>query len=72
VDYGTLRTIKQLTSLLEMNECAEHQRHDAILKVFSAWRQLHSARRGLIVGDLERRTFRFGMRPSAQDELQCQ
>jgi NTP pyrophosphatase (non-canonical NTP hydrolase) len=59
VDYGTLRTIKQLTSHLEVNACSEHQWQDAILQGFSAWRQLHMARRGIIVGDLETRTIRF-------------
>ena len=63
VDYGTLRTIKQLTSHLEVNGCSEHQWQDAILQGFSVWRQLHTARRGVIVGDLETRTIRFESLP---------
>src|SRR6267378_145384 len=41
IDYGTLRTIKQLTGHLEVAECSEHQWQDAILQGFSVWRQLH-------------------------------
>lgn len=59
VDYGTLRTIKQLTSHLEVNGCSEHQWQDAILQGFSAWRQLHAARKGFILGNLETRKIVF-------------
>jgi len=59
VDYGILRTIKQLTRHLEVKECSEHQWQDAILQGFSVWRQLQAARKGLVVGDLVARTIKF-------------
>jgi hypothetical protein len=59
VDYGILRTIKQLTSHLEVRACSEHQWQDAILCGFAAWRQLQNHRKGILVGDLERRTLEF-------------
>ena len=52
VDYGILRTIKQLTSHLEVRACSEHQWQDAILCGFAAWRQLQNHRKGILVGDL--------------------
>src|SRR5579863_4813458 len=59
VDYGILRTVKQLTRHLEVKDCSEHQWQDAILKGFAAWRQLQRAKKGIVVGDLEKRTFSF-------------
>ncbi|MGH9352991.1 MAG: nucleoside triphosphate pyrophosphohydrolase family protein [Terriglobia bacterium] len=59
VDYGILRTIKQLTRHLEVAECSEHQWQDAILQGFSVWRQLQKLRKGVVIGDLLSRTVRF-------------
>jgi hypothetical protein len=59
VDYGILRTIKQLTRHLEVRDCSEHQWQDAILQGFAAWRQLQRAKKGIVIGDLEKRTFSF-------------
>jgi NTP pyrophosphatase (non-canonical NTP hydrolase) len=59
VDYGILRTIKQLTRHLEVKECSEHQWQDAILQGFAAWRQLQHAKKGIVIGDLAKRTFAF-------------
>jgi len=59
VDYGILRTIKQLTSHLEVRECSEHQWQDAILQGFCAWRQLQSYRKGILIGDLSTRRIEF-------------
>jgi NTP pyrophosphatase (non-canonical NTP hydrolase) len=59
VDYGILRTIKQLTRHLEVKECSEHQWQDAILQGFAAWRKLQQAKKGIVIGDLEKRTFSF-------------
>ena len=56
VDYGILRTIKQLTRHLEVSECSEHQWQDAILQGFAAWRRLQQYRKGVLVGNLESRT----------------
>jgi NTP pyrophosphatase (non-canonical NTP hydrolase) len=59
VDYGILRTIKQLTRHLEVSDCSEHQWQDAVLHGFSVWRQLQMARKGAVVGDLVSRAIRF-------------
>jgi NTP pyrophosphatase (non-canonical NTP hydrolase) len=59
VDYGILRTIKQLTRQIEVGDCSEHQWQDAILQGFSVWRQLQSLRKGVVVGDLKSRTVKF-------------
>jgi NTP pyrophosphatase (non-canonical NTP hydrolase) len=59
IDYGILRTIKQLTSHLEVSGCSEHQWQEAILQGFMAWRQLQNYRKGILVGNLERRTIEF-------------
>ena len=59
IDYGVLRTIKQLTSHLEASSCSEHQWQDAILQGFTAWRLLHKHRKGILIGDLENRTIQF-------------
>jgi len=59
VDYGILRTIKQLTRHLEVKECSEHQWQDAILWGFSAWRELQHSKKGIVLGDLLARTIRF-------------
>lgn len=63
VDYGILRTIKQLTSHLEVRACSEHQWQDAILQGFCAWRQLQSHRKGILIGDLSTRRLEFAEPP---------
>lgn len=59
VDYGVLRTIKELTNHLEVSECSEHQWQSAILQGFSVWRKLHAHRRGIVVGSLDSRKVSF-------------
>jgi hypothetical protein len=59
VDYGILRTIKELTNHLEVSECSEHQWQSAILQGFSVWRQLQAQRRGVVVGAMDSRSFAF-------------
>jgi NTP pyrophosphatase (non-canonical NTP hydrolase) len=59
IDYGTLRTIKQLTRHLEVAECSDHQWQDAILQGFAVWRQLQSVGKGIVVGDLASRAISF-------------
>ena len=59
VDYGILRTIKQLTSHLEVKDCSEHQWQGAILCGYRAWRKLQHYRRGVLVGDLDAKTLEF-------------
>jgi NTP pyrophosphatase (non-canonical NTP hydrolase) len=64
VDYGILRTIKQLTRHVEVAERSEFQWEDAILKGFSVWRKFQHYRRGVIIGDLKQRTIEFEMLPA--------
>lgn len=59
VDYGILRTIKQLTRHLEVSECSEHQWQEAILQGFAIWRQLQIVKKGVVIGDLAARTIKF-------------
>jgi NTP pyrophosphatase (non-canonical NTP hydrolase) len=59
VDYGILRMIKQLTRHLEVSESSEHQWQDAILQGFSVWRELQTAKSGIVVGNLASRTIKY-------------
>lgn len=63
VDYGVLRTIKQLTAHLEVKRCSENQWQSAILQGFAAWRQLQNYRKGILVCDLNRQTIEFERLP---------
>ncbi len=64
VDYGILRTIKQLTKHVEVAERSEFQWEAAILKGFAVWRRFQHYRRGVIIGDLKQRTIAFEMLPA--------
>ncbi len=64
VDYGILRAIKQLTRHVEVAERSEFQWEDAILRGFAVWRKFQHYRRGIIVGDLKKRTIEFEMLPA--------
>lgn len=66
VDYGILRTIKQLTSHLEVKDRSEHQWQGAILSGFAAWRQLHHHKKGILVGDLDAQTLEFERLPGSR------
>lgn len=62
VDYGILRTIKQLTRHVEVAERSEYQWEDAILKGFAVWRKFQQYRCGVLVADLTQRTLQFEQR----------
>lgn len=64
IDYGILRTIKQLTRNLEVAERSEFQWQDAILKSFGVWRKFKHYGRGVLVCDLEQRTIAFEALPA--------
>lgn len=64
VDFGILRTIKQLTSHLEVRACSEHQWQDAIVQGFHAWRQLQHRRKGILIGNLPARRIEFVQLPA--------
>ena len=56
LDGGILRTIKQLTRNLEVSVRSEYQWQEAIVKGFAVWRQFRFHRRGIVVGNLLRKT----------------
>ncbi|WP_150575724.1 nucleoside triphosphate pyrophosphohydrolase family protein [Pandoraea aquatica] len=56
LDYDLLRTIKGLTSRLEVGRCSGKQWEDAILKGYKVWRALRERGEGTIHCDLVRRT----------------
>ncbi|WP_020182641.1 nucleoside triphosphate pyrophosphohydrolase family protein [Methylotenera sp. 1P/1] len=59
IEYGILRTIKDLTAHLEVNRCSMKEWEDAILMGFKVWRQLKVSQNGIIKGDLNNRTLEF-------------
>src|SRR5207247_117834 len=59
LDHELLRTIKNLTSHLEVKRRSTGEWAHAILEGFRVWRQLRKAGRGTIVGDLRSRTIQF-------------
>lgn len=59
VEYGLLRTIKELTSHLEVGRCSGKQWETAILESFHVWRSLKSYKHGKIVCDLLTRSIKF-------------
>jgi len=52
VEYGILRTIKELTAHLEVSRCTGRQWERAILDGFRVWRDVRKYGRGRILGDL--------------------
>lgn len=59
VEYGVLRTIKELTSHLEVSRCTMRQWETAILAGFRVWREIRRHGRGKLVGDLGRKSIIF-------------
>lgn len=59
VEYGLLRSVKDLTAHLEVSRCPAKQWEVAILKGFEIWRQLKQNHNGVIKGDLIKRTLEF-------------
>ena len=59
VEYGLLRTIKELTTHLEVGRCSGKQWETAILESFHVWRALKTYEHGKIVCDLLARTIKF-------------
>ena len=59
VDYGILRTIKEMTSHLEVACRSEWDWESAILAGYSVWRQVRAKGRGSLVSNMEERSFRF-------------
>ena len=59
VDSQLLRTIKDMTSKLEVRKCTTHEWEQAILKGFKAWRSIMANRGGIVKVDLDNRTFKY-------------
>jgi NTP pyrophosphatase (non-canonical NTP hydrolase) len=59
LDHELLRTIKNLTSHLEVKRRSTGEWAYAILEGFRVWRQLRKTGRGTVVGDLRSRTIQF-------------
>lgn len=59
VEYGLLRTIKELTQHLEVSVVTSKQWEETILKAFSIWRKLRESEAGVIRGNLKSRTIEF-------------
>jgi NTP pyrophosphatase (non-canonical NTP hydrolase) len=63
LDYNLLKTIKSLTSGLEVGRCSVRDWENAILQGFKLWRDLIRHRRGVISGDLRTRSIHFRPAP---------
>ena len=68
LDYRLLRTIKDMTSHLEVCQCTTGEWEQAILQGFDVWRAVLAAHGGRIAVDLDARSIRF-LGPSADQEL---
>ena len=68
LDFQLLRTIKDMTSHLEVRQCTTGEWEQAILQSFEAWRAVLAARGGRIAVDLDARRITF-LGPSAGQEL---
>lgn len=68
LDSQLLRTIKDMTSHLEVRQCTTGEWEQAILQGFDVWRAVLGASGGRIAVDLDARRIRF-LGPSADQEL---
>ncbi|WP_407185158.1 nucleoside triphosphate pyrophosphohydrolase family protein [Bradyrhizobium centrosematis] len=59
LDFQLLRTIKDMTSYLEVRQCTTGEWEQAILQGFNVWRAVLSARGGRISVDLDARCITF-------------
>lgn len=59
LDYQLLRTIKDMSSHLEVKQCTTGDWQQAILQGFKVWRAVLAARGGRIAVDLDRRRIEF-------------
>lgn len=55
LDFQLLRTIKDMTSRLEVRQCTAGEWEQAILQGFTVWRAVLAARGGRIAVDLDAR-----------------
>ena len=59
LDFQLLRTIKDMTSNLEVKQCTPGEWEHAILQGFNVWRAVLSTRGGRIVVDLKQRSIEY-------------
>ena len=59
LDFQLLRTIKDMTSHLEVRECTTGEWEQAILQGFTVWRAVLAGRGGRIAVDLDRRCLEY-------------
>lgn len=62
VDFELLRTVKTITSHLEVGRCSYLDWECAILSGYSVWRQVKKCRGGVVLADLRKRTLGFQRR----------
>ena len=67
LDFQLLRTIKDMTSHLEVQQCTTGEWEQAILQGFDVWRAVLAARGGRIAVNLDARRITF-IGPSAGQE----
>jgi len=61
LDYQLLRTIKNMTSHLEVSQCSLGEWEKAILEGYSVWRQVEKNRCGNILVDLDARSIVYSL-----------
>ncbi len=70
VDFQLLRTIKDMTSHLEVRQCTTGEWEQAILQGFDVWRAVLAARGGRVAVDLDARRITY-LGPSDGQELRA-
>ena len=70
LDFQLLRTIKDMTSHLEVRQCTTGQWEQALLQGFEVWRCVLAARGGRIAIDLDARRIAFFGPGSANQSLE--
>lgn len=59
IDYDILRTVKDLTSHLEVNACSMKEWEQALLEGFRVWRNVRAHHGGVVIGDLINRVIDY-------------
>lgn len=59
IDFQLLRTIKDMTSHLEVSKCTTGEWEEAVLQGFSVWRDVLASRGGRVAVDLDRRKIEY-------------
>lgn len=59
IDYWLLKTIKEMTSHLEVKDCSMGDWEQAIFDGYQVWRQVREHKGGIIEADLDSRTMKY-------------